>query len=264
MILTLPFGATQNAPFCPTLIHSFAHSLIHSVQYMLSVCSRPGFERCAGDTDRIRGISCTLRYLSPMTMPRSWSLGGRPNLGQLGCQGPWHCPSVPGVSRSLVLSLAAYDCDFFNKGKPIFPKWSLGGEVLPAPPCCHDSISWPWKSCDMVRGGTTLCGENSVQRPGAPRSSVSRSSCSPSLKSRPCQLPRSCSRPGQLHQEVKTPFPPICHPRAFAIALIRLMEYCLGSPEVLSGEGNCKLLFLRTAGAKPTAWLSACQIHLQI
>lgn len=35
LILTVPFGVTQNAPFSPTLIHSFTHSSIHSFFHLI-------------------------------------------------------------------------------------------------------------------------------------------------------------------------------------------------------------------------------------
>lgn len=31
------------------------------------------------------------------------------------------------LKKSLSLSLSAYDCDFFNKGKPALPTWSIEG-----------------------------------------------------------------------------------------------------------------------------------------
>lgn len=94
---------------------------------MLSAYSRPGFELCAGGTERSHGISYTLRYMNLVTMPKSWSLGGKLNLGQLGLLEAMALSICSRFLKKSFLSLSAYDCDFFNKGKPVFPKWSLGG-----------------------------------------------------------------------------------------------------------------------------------------
>ena len=55
LILFLPFGITQNTPFCPSS-HSF-------IQFMLNASSRPAFELYAGGKERSHCISYTLRHL---------------------------------------------------------------------------------------------------------------------------------------------------------------------------------------------------------
>lgn len=45
--------------------------------------------------------------------------------------GPWLCHLFQ-LPEKAVLSLSAYDCDFFNKGKAVLPKWNLGAGALPA------------------------------------------------------------------------------------------------------------------------------------
>lgn len=49
---------------------------------------------------------------------------------ELGCWGLGSAICSSFLRR--LFSLSAYDCDFFNKGKALLPKWNLGAGALPA------------------------------------------------------------------------------------------------------------------------------------